>query len=111
MRGSTPQKAAARCSMNPWWAAVIVAVVSIVVYGNTLGHGFVWDDVSLIVKNPAVRALDAAAVKAVFTQGYARVEGRGEAYYRPLVSISYRVDYRLYNGSPRGFHASNVLFN
>lgn len=89
----------------------MVFIVSVALYANTLGHEFVWDDHGLIAENPVVRTLDAATVAKIFTQNFwggVHVEG---SYYRPVVALSYHVDYALYSGDPRGFHATNVLLN
>jgi tetratricopeptide (TPR) repeat protein len=34
-----------------------------------------------------------------------------QAYYRPLVSISFALDHALWSGDPRGFHATNVALH
>jgi len=66
---------------EPRWAAFILLVISVALYANTLGYAFVWDDVSLIATNRAVRTLDARAIGRIFTEGFAEVEGRQESYY------------------------------
>ena len=96
---------------EPRWAAFILLVISVALYANTLGYAFVWDDVSLIATNRAVRTLDARAIGRIFTEGFAEVEGRQESYYRPLVTLSYHIDYALFHGNPAGFHAANVFWN
>lgn len=96
---------------TPRWAAFILFVISLALYANTVGHAFVWDDVSLIATNRVVRTLDARAVGRIFTEGFGQVEGRAESYYRPLVTISFHIEYALFHGNPAGFHAANVFWN
>jgi hypothetical protein len=98
-------------------------VVSVALYANTLGHAFVWDDFDLIVENRAVRTLDTTVIAKIFRQdlwteardaGRARLDTRygiEQPYYRPLVALSYHVEYKLFEGKPAGFHAVNVLVN
>jgi Tfp pilus assembly protein PilF len=97
--------------LTPFGAALAVFVVAIAVYGNTIGHDFVWDDYSLIVDNHAVRTLDPETVKAIFTEDSWKVAGRGGGYYRPIVTLSYHLDYKLFGGNSTGFHLTNVFFN
>ncbi len=119
---SKPSAKASR--VRPWVAALGIFVVSFLLYANTLNHGFVWDDTDLIVNNPVVKRLDAETVSKIFTEdfwptlrrgGAVRMDDRFEAdrssYYRPLVTLSYHVDYRLFDGKPAGFHWMNVFWN
>jgi hypothetical protein len=103
--------------------ALAIFLASLALYANTLGHAFVWDDYDLIVHNPEVKTLDASTVSKIFRQdlwtparttGRARLDARYgsiQPYYRPLVTLSYHLDYTLFNGNPAGFHAVNVLAN
>jgi hypothetical protein len=106
-----PPGRAAAWWLRPRGAATIVFVVSVALYANTLGHGFVWDDRSLVVENHAVQTLNMATLQEIFTQDFWRVTGRGKLYYRPLTTLSYHVDYAVFNGSPTGFHWTNVFSN
>jgi tetratricopeptide (TPR) repeat protein len=101
----------ARWLTTPSRAALVVFVVSIVLYTNTLGHDFAWDDYSLIVDNQAVRTLDAQTLRSIFGEDSWRVAGRGGGYYRPLVTLSYHIQYEVFNGNPSGFHWVNLLWN
>lgn len=122
---SRPRVGALRTVLrHPAIGALIVFAVAFALYANTLHHDFVWDDLDLIVHNPSVRTLDAASVYAIFTQdfwptmqrgGQIRMDTRFQsdkvAYYRPLVTLSYHIDYQLFKGQPGGFHWMNVLWN
>ncbi|MFQ5510404.1 MAG: tetratricopeptide repeat protein [Candidatus Krumholzibacteriia bacterium] len=96
---------------TPARPALVVFLVAFALYANTIGHGFVWDDVPIIVKNEAIRTLDAPTVKNIFTQEFVTAPHRKGGYYRPLVTLSYHVDYKLSGASPVGFHVTNVLLN
>ncbi len=73
-------------------------------YLNTIGFGFVWDDKHLIVDNTLVRqASPLPALVSDFWQ-----EGERTDFYRPLVSLSYFLEFRLWKLSPAGYHAANV---
>ena len=77
-------------------AALLVAAVA-VAFGNALQNEFVYDDRLLIVDNPAVRA--------PLTDLHAL------AFYRPLRTLSYRVDYAVGGLDPRIFHAMNLVYH
>ncbi len=96
---------------SPRNASLVVFLLSVILYANTLGHDFVWDDYELIVENREVRTLDGPTVAKMFTEGLGGADERGGRYYRPLVALSNHVDYRLFGGSPAGFHLTNVLWN
>jgi tetratricopeptide (TPR) repeat protein len=91
--------------------AAIIFVFSLLLYGNTLRGEFVWDDQNLIVENSAVRSLDAGTLEKLFFENYWQAKDRLGGYYRPLVSLSYNIDYRLFGMHPAGFHACNIIAN
>jgi tetratricopeptide (TPR) repeat protein len=76
-------------------AALIVAVCA--TYANVWRNEFVFDDHLLIVQNRAVRA-------PVFDPGIVHS-------YRPLRTLSYRVDHALGGMQPRVFHVANVTYH
>ncbi len=87
--------------------------VSFLVYFNALRGGFVWDDMVLIVDNEGITKLG------YFWKDFARdffdtTEDTPEfkyGYYRPIISLSYMVDYTLWGLKPWGFHLSNIIFH
>ncbi len=95
---------------RPFRAAATVFALSFLLYANTLGHDFVWDDRDLIVDNSAVATLDGDTVTRIFREDFWAGQPGG-GYYRPLVTLSYHVQYQVFDGSPAGFHLVNVLWN
>jgi Flp pilus assembly protein TadD len=74
---------------------------------DTLGAGFVWDDKHLIVGNTLVRqASPLPALASDFWQ-----EGERTDFYRPLVSLSYFAEFRLWGLWPGGYHAANLVYH
>ncbi|UCH84382.1 MAG: tetratricopeptide repeat protein [Candidatus Latescibacterota bacterium] len=96
---------------RPSTSIIIVLVLSLAIYANTLGHEFVWDDNALIVENPLIQSLDSSAILDIFTVGFWEVMGSGGPYYRPLVTLSYAIDHEVFAGRPGGFHLTNVVWN
>jgi len=80
------------------WAAILVLIGAIAAtFGNAVDNDFVFDDQNLIVDAPAVRMPLAA--------GFAGLN------YRPLRTLSYRLDYAIGGMSPRVFHVSNLCYH
>ncbi len=76
------------------------------VFGQTLGHGFVsYDDSGYVYQNEIVsRGLTIAGLKAAFLQPHAR-------NWHPLTTISHMVDCQLFGLEPGGHHLVSVLLH
>ncbi|MCK5795721.1 MAG: hypothetical protein KAI47_00945, partial [Deltaproteobacteria bacterium] len=94
------------------YPALIVAVVAIAAYANTLGNGFLMDDHYAIVENSE---LPTQKILPLFTHpwgsGAQRAQDKkiGSTYYRPLTALSLVADYALYGLHAAGYHATNTL--
>ena len=84
----------------------IVCAVGIV-FGNTLSYGFVWDDHFLIGGSYFVRHW--SAIPKIFTSHFWSGHADWKMYYRPLINVTYLVDYQVWGLRPLGFHLTNVL--
>ncbi len=94
------------------WVALLVAAVAIGVYLNTLGHGFVVDDEGAITSNPTVT--DPLSLTSLFGTdfwGQTRRGGGTIGAYRPFVTLTFALDWRLGGGLPRVFHLHNALLH
>ena len=96
---------------QPWVVAALLFVVAFGLYANTLGNGFVWDDEALIVDNPQLREFDGERAREIFTTHFWHRTEQGGGLYRPLVTLSYHLDYQIYGLNPAGYHATNIFFN
>lgn len=83
---------------------LLLAGIVGVVYGNSLGNRFVFDDAALIGMNPAVRD-----VSKMFSPGPR--ETTRWPLYRPLRTASYALDYALFGVNPSGYHLSNLIYH
>ncbi len=83
---------------------VLLAAVTLAAYANAIPNGFVWDDETIIVKNPDTRDLSRIGKVLLSPDETA-------PYYRPLNRASYLVDYQLFGMDPRGFHAVSVAIH
>ena len=74
--------------------AGVLFALGVVLYGNTLGNDFVWDD---------------RLGPAMVPQALPTLVGRSGAYYRPIVMLSLAAERALWGDAPAAFHATNVL--
>ncbi|MCH2170403.1 DUF1736 domain-containing protein [Myxococcota bacterium] len=77
-------------------------------YAGTLGHGFSFDDVPLIERNPLLRSL--GTLPELLASDYRAPESES-GLYRPVVMLSYAVNYAVGGLDPRGYHAVNVALH
>jgi protein O-mannosyl-transferase len=81
--------------------------LGLLAYLGALGAGFVWDDTHLIVGNTLLRqASPFPTIVSDFWQ-----EGERTDFYRPLVSLSYFLEFRLWRLAPSGYHAANLAYH
>jgi len=86
-------------------AISILFSLSILTYLNCLQNQFVYDDNSTIIENHFIE--DWSNFPTLFTQDY--FTKSGELTYRPIVTLSYFVDYSLWHSRPTGYHITNIL--
>jgi len=86
-----------------------VFCLAVLVYSNTPGNGFVFDDRVIIEQNPLIRSLD--GIPRLFVTPYWTGEGRANRLYRPLTTATFALNRALGNGGPSGFHLVNALLH
>ena len=87
--------------------AILISLISFLAYMNTLQHQFVFDDFRIIVNNPFIK--DWKYFPALFNSDYFKISG--ELSYRPLVTLSYFIDYAIWGLNAFGFHLTNLLIH
>lgn len=78
-------------------------------YLPSLGHGFVRDDVPLIVENATLRGT--GGLGHLLASDFLASLGFTSGFWRPLVLLSFWVDGRLGGWTPVFFHAVNLLLH
>ncbi len=86
-------------------------MAAVLVYWNSLGGGFVWDDRFLIVDNPRIQSF--SRLSELLTHDYVFIAETDLAYgyFRPVSSLSVALDYRIWGADPFGFHFTNLLLH
>src|SRR3972149_9223454 len=86
---------------------ILISSISFLAYMNTLHHQFVFDDFRVITNNPYIK--DWKYFPALFNSDYFKISG--ELSYRPLVTLSYFIDYAIWHLAPFGFHLTNLVIH
>lgn len=86
---------------------ILISLISFLAYLNTLHHQFVFDDFRVVVNNPFIK--DWKYFPTLFHGDYFRISG--ELSYRPVVTLSYFIDYTLWHLNPLGFHLTNLFIH
>ncbi len=85
----------------------LIACFSTLFYTNSFGNFFVWNDWTLIIENFLVH--DWRNLPEIFTSAFWKpLLGEPFQIYRPLVSLSFMVDFDLWALNPFGYHLTNV---
>lgn len=90
-----------------YWA-LAVGLSAAIVYANAPGNAFVLDDTRLIRDNLRIRSL--ANVPHLLTSPYWDVSG-AQALYRPLVLVTYALDYAVHGLSTYGYSIFNIALH
>jgi Flp pilus assembly protein TadD len=86
---------------------LLLILTTVTAYLNCVPNRFVWDDELLIEDNNYIR--NSTYVGAAFTTDLFHKTGTGAAYYRPLQTVSYMVNYFFGGLNPSGYHVVNIL--
>jgi protein O-mannosyl-transferase len=86
---------------------LVIAVIVAAVFANTMSHTFVWDDTTIIARNPLLASL--ANIPKFFLME--DVADGTTGYYRPVTYISFALDHALWGGNPLGFNITNLLLH
>lgn len=97
------------------WVAILLTGIALVHIG-ALRNGFYWDDVPCIVEGHEIRSF--GSLPSLFAHETWHNVDLGKRApeadidtYRPMLNVSYLIDYQLWGLRPMGFHASNLIFH
>ena len=90
------------------WAAVLIAAC-ILTYANGLGGDFTYDDKAIVRDNPRIRS--PGNVSQIFTTSYFGGPRGPGTVYRPVLLLSYAVQWWIHGRQAVAFHAVNVLLH
>lgn len=88
---------------------MIVLAVSFAVYANNYRHAYHLDDAYTLVNNPSVRSLE--LVPRYFVDPATYTSLREQADYRPVLQVSYALNYRMGGYETWWWHFTQVLLH
>jgi len=99
---------------------LIIIAVTLFTYSNSLLNGFVGDDQVVIEDNKFYRSFD--NLPRLFQKDYLTSNvnimiaaeqdmGSGSVAYRPVLSMTYFLDYAIWKLAPFGYHLTNVILH
>jgi hypothetical protein len=86
------------------WQTLVVAAVAVALYARTIGYGFYLDDYALA---RPWRFREAAGT----LWGQFDTSGFNDAYYRPLSSISFALEWPVWGITTWGYHLTNLALH
>jgi tetratricopeptide (TPR) repeat protein len=92
---------------------LLIAAATLLLYSDTANNSFVHDDVAFVVENSAIRNLNFKNFFSYFTDRSttSSVEVLSSHVWRPIVTASFALDYRLWKLNARLYHLENALLH
>lgn len=86
--------------------ACLIALFVFVIYGNSINHGYNFDDEYVILNQKVQQGIK--AIPDIFTSRYFTSEDQSYGY-RPITKITYAIEYSFFGLNPKISHLVNVL--
>jgi hypothetical protein len=83
-------------------------ILCFVLYGKSISNGFSMDDEFVILNNAQVHK-GIKAIPEIFKTTYVIDSQKSSYEYRPLVKVSYAIEYQLWGESPHISHLINII--
>ena len=97
-----------------WFDFPVIVLLAIIVYLPTFTGDFILDDRILIEKNPYIKEFHSVDSYLSQEDGITDEEGSGiyhTGYYRPLINITYWIDYKIWGMKGYGFRITNFVLH
>ena len=88
---------------------VLIVLIGLAVYSNSLKGQFLWDDEGLIQYNPHIK--NWGYLSKIFISNLRAGAGDSTNFYRPVQVFTYLIDYSLWKLNVIGYHMTNVLLH
>jgi Tfp pilus assembly protein PilF len=83
----------------------LIAATVLLIYTSTLQHGFVvWDDDTLVTRNPIVQTFSLENIARAFSS-------YDPELYVPLTIVSFQIEHALVGNAPLLYHLDNILLH
>jgi len=88
---------------------VLIIFIGILAYANSLQGQFLWDDESLVQYNPYIK--DWSYLQTIFTNRLGSSVKEAGAFYRPVQTFTYLIDYSIWRLDVFGYHLANMAWH
>lgn len=92
-----------------WIAPVVLLLLILAAYANSLSVPFLWDDIETVVNNPLIRSWE--NLPHIFSASVFGNVASGNDFYRPLVTLSFLLNYQLAALEPLTYHLTNIALH
>ncbi len=86
-------------------------IVGFFLYAFNLKNGLFWDDEDWIINNPAVHVFNATNLKFIFSHDTLAGIGLRSNYYRPVLFLSFMLNYIISGTKPLVYHLTSNLIH
>lgn len=91
------------------FSVILIAALGFIVYANSLNGKFVYDDEYLVKDNAYIKSW--SRLHKVFTEDVGSGADRAYSFYRPVLIITYALDYPVWKLNVFGYHLTNVMIH
>lgn len=88
---------------------LFIIIIGFLIYANSLGGEFLWDDKVLVEENLYIRGW--SNLGKFFTASSTQGANNQENIYRPLQMVSYTIDHSFWKLDERGYHLTNIILH
>ena len=85
----------------------LLLILGALVYSNSLGNGFTFDDIAIVVNNPVVRTLE---LNKIFTSPW-WPDQSDLGLFRPVTTLTFALNHSAHGLAPLGYHILNVMLH
>jgi tetratricopeptide (TPR) repeat protein len=93
-----------------WIFAILLGLIILGIYHNSLNAPFIYDDKAKIVENPDIRKLSNIKTKLIYPYGKYKTFKRNDPS-RPLTYLTFTFNYHFGKLNPFGYHLFNILLH
>jgi protein O-mannosyl-transferase len=94
--------------LSPARLGLIVVVLAVAAFANSVPNGFAYDDASILKQNEVVTS---GNVRGAFSAPYWPNARGGAGLYRPVTIASFAAEWTLWGDTPSAYHAVNVVLH
>jgi tetratricopeptide (TPR) repeat protein len=84
-------------------------IFNVLIFFNGIKNEFVWDDQYIVEKNELIK--DPDNIMLLLTSEDSPPDSPPTGFYRPLINLSFLMDYQIFKGEPYGYRLTNILLH